>query len=99
MFGDQSTTRLAHDVLIVSTELATNAVVHARSPFELSIRRTTAGCSVEVRDTSSAAPVARRTPTGGKDRGGRGIAIVAGVSDAWGVRDEDDGKTVWARLR
>ncbi|MGW0736096.1 ATP-binding protein [Streptomyces sp. NPDC002851] len=30
--------------------------------------------------------------------GGRGLRIVAGLTDAWGVRDRAVGKTVWAEL-
>jgi histidine kinase-like protein len=29
---------------------------------------------------------------------GRGLALVAAFTDAWGVRDREIGKTVWARL-
>ena len=30
--------------------------------------------------------------------GGRGVSMIAALSDTWGVRDEIDGKTVWAKL-
>jgi anti-sigma regulatory factor (Ser/Thr protein kinase) len=79
---------------VVASELATNAVQHARSPFRVSISRGSSTIRIAVRDTSFALPeqllgdVARP--------GGRGVQLVVSLSRAWGIRDEPDGKTVWA---
>ena len=89
-------TELLADVQIVITELAANAVVHARSPFSISIRSTGSIVRVRVRDRSHAAPTLRG------DRGttpqGRGMRIVAALSHRWGVDPAPDGKVVWAEL-
>jgi hypothetical protein len=33
------------------------------------------------------------------DEGGRGLALVDLLSDAWGIEPEEPGKSVWFRLR
>jgi hypothetical protein len=51
---------------------------------------------IAVRDASSVPP---RCVYGHPDRhGGRGISIVAALSDAWATDREPDGKTIWATL-
>ena len=81
---------------VVASELATNAVQHAHSPFRVSISRASSTIRIAVRDTSFAPPeqllgdVARP--------GGRGVRLVVSLSRAWGVHDEPDGKTVWAEI-
>lgn len=44
---------VAADVTLVVSELATNAVLHARTPFDVTLRRSGAGVRVEVADGSS----------------------------------------------
>ena len=80
-------------VQLAVSELATNAVLHARSPFRVRISRDDESARVEVFDHSSA-PAAR------KDYGpsavtGRGLTIVERVTDAWGVTPDGSGKWVW----
>jgi anti-sigma regulatory factor (Ser/Thr protein kinase) len=81
---------------VVTSELATNAVQHARSPFRVSISRGPAGIRVAVRDTSRVRPA---QVSGNRARpGGRGVRLVAALSASWGVVEEHDGKTVWAEV-
>jgi anti-sigma regulatory factor (Ser/Thr protein kinase) len=88
---------LLEDAKLVVTELATNAVVHAHSPFSVIARAENSRVRVSVRDAS---PV---TPTLCDDDpsalSGRGIRLVAAVSADWGVELTADGKSVWAVLR
>ena len=81
---------------MVARELATNALIHARTSFTVKLR-TALGQAVilEVRDGSSAQPaIAAIAPLG---TNGRGITIVDALSQAWGVDTyESGGKSVWA---
>ncbi|MFJ1990264.1 ATP-binding protein [Streptomyces asiaticus] len=88
-------------VLLVVSELATNAVRHGRVPgryFEVRIAYDAEKMvGVEVSDPREGCPaVADPTPD---DESGRGLAIVDALADAWGVRERIVGKTVWARIR
>lgn len=85
------------DAILVVSELSTNAIRHARSRFEICLRRTDRSIIVEVSD-SSAAPAEVRTPM--EDViGGRGLMIVEQVAHQWGSRPGPyGGKTVWAEL-
>lgn len=88
------------DVLIVATELVTNAYDHGRGPSEIRMRFTPEPCRVrvEVDDGCPDHPeVAAPSPT---TPGGRGMLIVEKLTAAWGVRDhrETGGKTVWAEV-
>jgi anti-sigma regulatory factor (Ser/Thr protein kinase) len=81
---------------VIVTELATNAVVHARSPFRVSVFLAGPEIRIAVRDASMVPP---RCIDGHVQRnGGRGISIVAALSDAWATDREPDGKTIWATL-
>ncbi|MFE1441477.1 SpoIIE family protein phosphatase [Streptomyces sp. NPDC058739] len=81
--------------LLVS-ELVTNAVRYGRPPVGLRlIRGATLVC--EVSDAGSTAPHLRRART--YDEGGRGLLLVAQLSERWGTRHAADGKTIWAEQR
>ncbi|MFF4020225.1 SpoIIE family protein phosphatase [Streptomyces sp. NPDC001843] len=78
--------------LIVS-ELVTNAVRYGEPPIMLRlIRDATLIC--EVSDGSSTAPHLRRARV--FDEGGRGLLLVAQISERWGSRQTATGKTIWA---
>ena len=78
--------------LIVS-ELVTNAIRHAESPIRLRlIRDRTLIC--EVFDGSSTAPHLRRAKA--LDEGGRGLFLVSQLTERWGTRQTQHGKTIWA---
>ena len=81
-------------VLLVS-ELATNAIVHATSTIRL---RVGVGdeIRVEVRDASDDAPV---VGDGDAEReSGRGLAIVTTLADSWDWSPRPSGKVVWFEL-
>ncbi|MFB7499496.1 SpoIIE family protein phosphatase [Streptomyces sp. NPDC056161] len=93
--------RLADDVMIVVSELVTNAVVHAGTDVELVCRLEEDGAVViEVGDHHPS-----RAP---RDNGaetpyeipeyGRGLRLVATLAESWGVTYRTGAKTVWARL-
>ena len=79
---------------LLVTEVVTNAIVHARTPIVLMVRITGETIRVEVHDEDSTVPVVKHADPYGL--GGRGMAIVEGLADAWGVTPgAPDGKTVW----
>lgn len=87
---------LVGDVALVTSELATNAITHGGSPFRTSLVRTDAGVRVSVEDGSSAWPEAHEASPGDQD--GRGMAIVATLSDRSGYDSTPGGKVAWAEL-
>ncbi|MGY5053792.1 SpoIIE family protein phosphatase [Streptomyces sp. 900105755] len=78
--------------LIVS-ELVTNAVRYGDGPIALRLIRD-ASLICEVSDGSSTAPHLRRARV--YDEGGRGLLLVAQISERWGSRQTPTGKTIWA---
>ncbi|WP_133914718.1 SpoIIE family protein phosphatase [Streptomyces sp. NBC_00582] len=79
--------------LIVS-ELVTNAIRHAEPPVQLRLIHDRA-LICEVSDASSTAPHMRRART--YDEGGRGLLLVAQLTERWGTRPgTKGGKTIWA---
>ncbi|MHB8691918.1 MAG: ATP-binding protein [Solirubrobacteraceae bacterium] len=88
---------LLDDAQLLVTELATNAVVHARSPFSVVVWTDGAGVRVSVRDRSHVRPLMR--DPGPLATSGRGLRIVDALAVDWGVQPCTDGKTVWAELR
>ena len=90
-------------VLIAVSELVTNAVRHGKAPAGLRLVRGDGRLSVDVRDASPEAPALDHDDALANDEGqaesGRGIGIVAAVSDVVAVHQvPDDGKVVSARL-
>ena len=85
---------LLDDVSVVVTELVTNAVMHARTPIELSVEASGAGVRVEVTDGSRTVP--RWTPAAMSATSGRGLILVERTAREWGVEPHGSGKTVWA---
>ncbi|UUU33709.1 SpoIIE family protein phosphatase [Streptomyces sp. CA-210063] len=78
---------------LVVSELVTNAIRHAEPPIQLRlINDRTLIC--EVSDAASTAPHLRRART--FDEGGRGLMLVAQMTQAWGTRHTALGKTIWA---
>ncbi len=82
---------------LLTSELATNAVVHAAAPFEVKVVNTGHGIHVTVTDPS-AERVTMRVPEEVREHG-RGLRVVDAVASSWGVDQLDGvGKTVWFEL-
>ena len=79
---------------LVVSELVTNAIKHAAPPIRLRLIRGETSLICEVSDGSSTAPHLRRART--FDEGGRGLLLVAQLSQQWGTRQTPTGKTIWA---
>ncbi len=83
-------------VELIASELATNAVRHARTDFGMTIE-TNGEIRIEVRDSGPGRPTALSPKP--SELTGRGLRIVEALSDVWGVTLRPDGKTVWCTLR
>ncbi|MFE2169442.1 SpoIIE family protein phosphatase [Streptomyces sp. NPDC059447] len=79
---------------LILSELITNAVRHGRAPVRVRLLYDhTLTC--EVWDGSSTAPHLRYAAT--TDEGGRGLFLVAQLSEHWGTRYTSEGKVIWAQ--
>ncbi|GAA5072882.1 SpoIIE family protein phosphatase [Streptomyces similanensis] len=77
---------------LVVSELVTNAIRYGGPPIQLRlIRDRTLIC--EVSDSSSTSPHLRRAHA--YDEGGRGLLLVAQLTQRWGSRPSGRGKTIW----
>jgi anti-sigma regulatory factor (Ser/Thr protein kinase) len=85
-------------VLLVTSELVTNAIVHGRSSFTLTVTRKDAAVRIAVTDHGPGRPVLR---TVGVDAAhGRGLQLVDRLSSAWSsYPTADGGKVVWGEVR
>jgi anti-sigma regulatory factor (Ser/Thr protein kinase) len=81
-------------VLLLISELVTNAVVHARSTVTIDLAVTDDGpVHVNVHDESTVRPTARRHQS---DRpGGRGMHLLESMAARWGVEESRTGKSIW----
>ncbi|MFE5396399.1 ATP-binding protein [Streptomyces sp. NPDC056568] len=95
---------LAETLVLLVSELVTNAVVHTgRSavlrlvlPGAVTEESQEATVRLEVDDASDRAPVPRCVD--GEATGGRGLALVDGLADRWGWSREGTGKRIWCEL-
>jgi anti-sigma regulatory factor (Ser/Thr protein kinase) len=94
---------IAEDITLLASELVTNAIIHARTDVTVRVQRLGSGVRLEVADDDKRLPVvdvdqpedllATRSMTG------RGLAVVAAVSDRWGANPAGSrGKLVWAEI-
>jgi anti-sigma regulatory factor (Ser/Thr protein kinase) len=84
-------------VVLLTSELVTNAVVHDRHDAVLTAALTPASVTVSVSDVNRKAPVAREEQFEGE--AGHGIAVVETLASAWGVHPHaEGGRTVWFRV-
>ncbi|MFE2042307.1 SpoIIE family protein phosphatase [Streptomyces sp. NPDC059477] len=81
---------------LVVSELVTNAIRYGSHPIRLRLIHDTDTLICEVSDTSHTAPHLRRARTW--DEGGRGLLLVAQLTQRWGSRHTPEGKTIWAEL-
>ena len=81
-------------VELLTSEVVTNAILHARSGPQLAVEVNDDHVRVAVRDISSDLPVRRLGRL--DDVSGRGVVIVEELASAWGVERERNGaKRVW----
>ncbi|NUR01103.1 MAG: ATP-binding protein [Streptomyces sp.] len=97
------TADLTEDVLLVASELLTNAVVHALPPATLSLSRSgvdrCGGVRVEVTDMGPVSPVGPSAAALDPDEHGRGLGIVTALATRCGVHAHSGGTSRWAELQ
>ncbi|MGW0912768.1 SpoIIE family protein phosphatase [Streptomyces sp. NPDC002784] len=81
---------------LVVSELVTNAIRYGSKPIRLRLIHDAAMLICEVSDSSHTAPHLRRAKTW--DEGGRGLLLVAQLTQRWGSRHTAQGKTIWADI-
>lgn len=86
------------DVLLVATELVTNAFLHGQPPvqFQLLGRLDGTPLRIEVTDHGPALPQLREPDALAPN--GRGLLLVAASTSSWGVETGRHSKTVWAEF-
>jgi PAS domain S-box-containing protein len=77
---------------LVVSELVTNAIRYGSPPIQLRLINDRA-LICEVSDGSSTAPHLRRARA--LDEGGRGLLLIAQLTERWGTRQTTTGKTIW----
>ncbi|WP_374064253.1 SpoIIE family protein phosphatase [Streptomyces himalayensis] len=90
-------TRETDTVLLVVSELVTNALVHTDGPVRLDLSRIDDRLRVAVADASPRTPV-KPANIGWEATGGRGVLLVEAMSTAWGTVPAGGGKQVWCEI-
>lgn len=91
---------LGETLVLLISELVTNAVVHTGCPavlrMLLPVPQASGAVRVEVADNGSCPPRPRQAE--GEDTGGRGLELVSGLADRWGWQRSGGGKLIWCEL-
>lgn len=87
---------LLETVTLLVSELVGNAVLHAGSEVELSVRLVADRLRVDVIDRSTLVPRRREVAEG--DLTGRGSGLVELLASAWGITGRPDGKSIWFEI-
>jgi hypothetical protein len=90
---------VAETLILLISELVTNAVVHTGCPAVLRMLFPAAPAApvrVEVADASELPPAPRHAQR--DETGGRGLELVDGLADRWGWQPEGAGKQIWCEV-
>ncbi len=102
--GIQADEPVAETLILLISELVTNAVVHTGCPAVLRMllpdvpgpADAPGTVRVEVADSSARPPRPRHAE--GDDTNGRGLELVDGLADRWGWQHEGAGKSIWCEI-
>ncbi|WP_406287116.1 SpoIIE family protein phosphatase [Embleya sp. NBC_00896] len=97
--SDWDAVDVVDDAVLLTSELVTNAIVHAGTSAEVSCVRYDGGVQIEVTDHYPSRELPE--PATGFDDGdesGRGLFLSASLASAWGVEYAKNVKRVWFRL-
>lgn len=86
---------LIQDAALVVTELAANAVVHARSSFSVSVSLRNSALRIDVTDGGA---VACGINQDWVPREGHGLGLIDALCTRWGTDATAEGKVVWGEL-
>jgi anti-sigma regulatory factor (Ser/Thr protein kinase) len=93
LLGTWGLEELCDTVVLLTSEVVTNAVLHAASPLALQVTRLDDGVRVAISDGSRSQPARRRHSQ--QATTGRGLRLLDDLSDEWGSDANAGGKTVW----
>jgi anti-sigma regulatory factor (Ser/Thr protein kinase) len=83
--------------VLLTSEVVTNACIHAGTAARLEVTTSPDGLIVEVGDADSRLPeVIDPDP---EALHGRGLAIVSALAADWGAHEDDCGKVVWFEIQ
>ncbi|MFJ2771913.1 ATP-binding protein [Streptomyces sp. NPDC087300] len=102
--GIEADEPVAETLILLISELVTNAVVHTGCPAVLRMllpgipgpADAPGTVRVEVADRSACPPRPRHAE--GDDTNGRGLELVDGLADRWGWQHEGAGKSIWCEV-
>jgi anti-sigma regulatory factor (Ser/Thr protein kinase) len=86
----------ADSLMLLTSELVSNAVLHARTPIHLKVVVSERAVAVAVHDLDLVLPP--QDPYNPAREGGWGLELVAALADASATSSQVDGKTAWFRL-
>src|SRR6202034_146836 len=92
---------LFDDAVLLTSELVTNAVVHAGTQVQVTCKLAAGAVEVVVRDSHPARMVPGPAPDDtvpAERTGGRGLLLPSALAAAWGVSYGTDAKAVWFRM-
>src|SRR3954463_4097360 len=96
---------LLNEALLLTTELSTNAVVHANTELDIEVSADQTGLTVTVTDFApgpveqlAVGPRNETVDIGEVAERGRGLLLVDHIASRWGTVHEGTGKGVWFRL-
>ena len=87
---------IADDAVLVASELATNAILHAGGLAAVRVAAVADGVRIEVHDRTRVPPTMARASV--EAMTGRGLRLVASLATRWAAEPHDGGKVVWAEL-
>lgn len=88
---------VADDVVLLVSELVTNAITHAGTPTTLEVRVEVGGVRLDVEDLHPHRMLRMGTdPSNGVDEHGRGLLLTSALATTWGVEYRPGSKRVWA---
>jgi GAF domain-containing protein/anti-sigma regulatory factor (Ser/Thr protein kinase) len=99
--GVDSDGGLVDDAVLLTSELVTNAVVHAGTQVQVTCKLAAGAVEVVVRDSHPARMVPGPAPDDtvpAERTGGRGLLLPSALAAAWGVSYGTDAKAVWFRM-
>lgn len=97
-FAGSGNAELTEVVVLLVSELVTNAVLHAVSASVLRLSDGGGTLRVELHDQSSQPAAIPTASQNGNRTGGRGVFLVDRLADRWGSEEDEHGKTVWFEL-
>jgi anti-sigma regulatory factor (Ser/Thr protein kinase) len=82
-------------IAVLVSELASNCVVHAGTPFTVAVEGSDTAVRVDVTDQGGGVPAVRHPAP--RQESGRGLQLVQAFADRWGITNarRGHGKTVW----